>query len=468
MRFCLFLFFIFFADLTSAQSHLFSVKSAEKEKVTDILSFTDPNTRTHWSISASKNRSTAYLFNDKVMLRDSLSFDRPETKYDFIAGYSLKSSGNPSVYWASADYSKVYSCYLDMKYRAIARRAFVFDYENESFLTSFSEQGRFMILTAAKDANRLICYDFQDGKPEMKIIDLSSFAFRTARGQELSLSKWFLLYPCEFIESDIVTPLGKTAALSKFYLQGDNLILSAEDGSTATRIFTMNLKDLSVSETKIAQQAFEKPAQSNSFIQNQVLYQFKANSDEMYLRAIDWKSNTTLKEYRATEKDTVSFRNSPFLIQLPDRITTLRDSKRFLRRTDGRSKAISIYRHRSGNLIATIGAVSTYRNSTDVILGSALGVGMIASGSYADIDGLFDQEPEYQTIFFEGLFDKDFGHLNYELTPIYTDALSRFLNTEMPAAYSLSKFGSFFILSYYSEKDQSLVLRKFSDSIILD
>lgn len=434
---------------------------------TDLFSTTDVKNRQFWIVTGSGSRTYAFAFSENLFLRDSISFDRPDQDFDHIAGQSFDTKGNPSIYWASSDYKKIFSHTIDISQKTILKKSYVFEFENEELLTTFSAEGRYFLLTVAKDSDQLIFYDFSQGLPNMKIVDMSSFRFQTPRGQNLSLLKLFRAHPPQFIDPAFLTPLYIAAEKCKIYPVRNKLLFTYDENPSVTRVFEISLEDFSVREKRIEQPSLEEAGLSNSFFCDGKLFQFKANKMELKLSSVDLESEQLLYSYQATSEKEISFKNSPLLAESPDGISELSTTKKFLRRIDFKSPAVSVYRHKDGKFLLTAGAVQDYRPAGDIILGTTLGVGVAVAGGSGNFDFL-DDDPMQRTYFFESIFSEKFEHLNLEQSTLYFDVLNRFLSEAQLSDFTLSSLGKFKVLTYYDHSVKKVLSRKFSDVKILD
>ncbi|RYZ84604.1 MAG: hypothetical protein EOP04_17700, partial [Proteobacteria bacterium] len=394
-----FLFVLIFFQTATCQSLLFASDVSFETELKDMFSATDAARSQLWVFAGTSERTSAFLYSREVMQTDSLSFSRPPAEYEYIAGCGFDDNGNPSLYWSSSDAKKIFSQTLAFRQRSLSSKSYVFQYENENLLISFQHRNKFYILTVAKDENELILYEFIKGVPQMRVLDLSAFTFETARGQKLKLSSLLEYYPPQLIEENGLTPLSVAAQECKIYPNEDNLLITFDQSPGYTRIFTINLSDFSVTEQKIQQQQLTEASLSNSFINGDMLFQFKANRSEMLLSASKLKTKQVINTFRVGEDDNVSFKNGPLLLQSPNgNLTEFSSTKKFLRRIGQKPPAVSVYKRRDGYLLVTAGAVQNYIPAGDVLLG----IGAIAAG--VSDSGFFDEPREQQISFFESIF----------------------------------------------------------------
>lgn len=108
-----------------------------------------------FSFASDKEKLTVLKYNEALFFKDSLSLNRPDKEYEFIAGYSFENNGNPRVYWASKDFKKVKSIMFDFDSNTSKIDDFQFAFTDESILNIFSENNFFYILTLPKAKDSL-------------------------------------------------------------------------------------------------------------------------------------------------------------------------------------------------------------------------------------------------------------------------------------------------------------------------
>lgn len=403
-----------------------------------------------------KKTTSLFRYNNAFFLRDSLSVARPDKKYSFIAGYSFRGE-IPVIHWASDNLENILSVEYDLNNRSTSQKAFVFTYENETLISSFTHNGQFYMLTLADKEAKLVLYTFNKPAPEPHVIDLSKHLFSMVDAKEFSLNALLRSYPLVLVDPDLQNPLSVTSARSKLYTFDDKLLLTFDHNRNYTEIIEINLPDFSLNEKKIPQPELTEVTVSNSFLSTDRLYQIRASRREFILGAKSYPDLAELNSFRTSEDQEIGFKNSPLLAQILDqRPYDLGKTKKFMRRLSESSPGLSATPTTGGTLL-TVGGIRGYRSAGDVILG----VGLIAAGGNTDIfdDGSGQSQ---QTIFFESIFDKNFQHVSAEQHPLASDFISEFLSAnEHIGLYTVTRSKGEFILSYYEPREKKLILRKF-------
>lgn len=467
----LFLFFAIVISIPGFCQTLLSSKKVELRKPAEkqqVFACAD-SLNQFYVFASDKEKVTAFKYNPALFIRDSLSSGRPDGAFTFIAGSSISSDGNPFLYWASDDYSKIASVGYHFSRHSTVENSFRFSYDKETFLSSFSEQGVFYLTTVTDDEQKLNLYSFRNGSPERHSIDLSRFGIKSRTGKEAKLADLFADYPPEKMESKALNPLFSVTAKSKIYADGDALWLTLDHLPNLTQVFRISLSDFTVAEFKIQQPEIPDATSSNSYLKKNRLYQIRISDSQFALSSRNLQEPANQRLYQFTENDTIVEKNSPLFVQTADRKpAALKSTKKFLRRLSGCNAGISVYESPQG-LLVTSGGIRNVPNTGSIILGATVGVGLVVSGSGGGsaylADDLFDAR-SIQQVFFESVFDENFAHIPTEQQSLAVDHLSGFLheNARITSHY-LVPFQGYYVFAYYDAKAKSVVLRKFSDTV---
>ena len=413
----------------------------------------------YFTFVTDKEKCTLLKSNSALFFKDSLTIPRPHRDYDFMAGATFSTNGNPQVYWVSKDYRQIKLVDFDLENRTSS----FLDYENnnsrEKIVDAFTVDNVFYILSLTSENTLKFTHFSNSGKNE-HTIDLGTKNTQNGSEMDRHLVSSIFDYGLTKIESKLYTPLYMATAKVKRYLTGNTYTLTF-DVKNATTICSINLADFSF-EKNAFPYAISNNAGSNSFLINEVLYQITANSAGITVEGFDVKTKNSIGKYHATSKEEINFKNSPLLLQAENgRVRTLKNTSKMLNRMDFSSLGISIYATPKYNLF-TLGGVREVASGGGLALAIGLGIGGALSGSdvMAGSDFISDS---MQSIYFESFFDADFKHTTAPFRPIYIDALGEFLDRARPAVYNIRTYQDYVILNYYDSKDKELVMRKFED-----
>lgn len=408
-----------------------------------------------------KEKVTALKYNSALFFSDSLSMNRPDKEYEFMAGYSFENNGNSRIYWASSDFKKIQSVMFDFESKTAKVDSFQFEFTDESILNTFSENNFFYILTLPKNNDQLKIYAFRKGEIYAKAIDFSANKFTDEKGKATTFYELIRQNGLEMIDNKILNPLFQTIGKTKMFIEGNKMFLTF-DSNTQTQILQVDLNTFSVTEQVIPQPILVKIGKSNSYFHQNKLYQVKTNDEELAIAATDLKSGELLKKYYAETKDTIAFRNSPLFSQTGNqRARVMRNTKKFLQRLANSEVGLSVYKTPNATMV-TVGGARNVSSTGGILIGISAGVAMAATGTGGDFSNLFNDE-SLQSTYFEALFDDKFEHQNKPQQGLATDFMTQFMAENNFDLQTVFPYKDYFVLSYYDSKKKEFVMRKFED-----
>jgi hypothetical protein len=410
--------------------------------------------------AADKEKVTALRYNSVLFFSDTLTATRPGKAYSFMAGHSFNGM-QAHVYWASDDFTQIQATGFDFTTRTVASPPPIeIPFRDEEIVTTFSGNDSFYIATLPKEDNKLILYVFNNGRYESQVIDLSMFAITTIENKDITIKKLLKQYGIRKIDEDAFSDLLTASSRIKLYVAEDELLLTLDHNATQTQVFSINTNTYSVTEKKFPHLLFNKAAEANSYYHRGRLYQLKMNEDQLALTATGYPSGGNIKSYNVAKNDSISFKNSPLLVQTgSQRPKEFKNTKKFLEKAASASPALSVYQT-AGGLFVLVGGMRSVVTAGNALLG----VAMVAAGGSVDLlDGMMDNENN-QSIYFESLFDDDFEHSTLQPSVLAVDDISTFLNKNTSVSLqTVTPFGGYYVMGYYDTKAKQYVLRKFQD-----
>jgi len=428
-----------------------------------------PEAKNHGVVvfASDKNTVTALQYTRVLYYKDSLATERPDDdEYNFMAGYSYNESGHPSAYWANSDFTKIQELHFDFDTKTVTDYNFALPFTNEDILSTFSENNYFYILSLPKLGSKLKLYVFYEGRYLLRSLDFSSFTFKDADNHPTTLRKLLEDYTIQKIESDSYNPLPATVGKVKLYVSEKALQLTFDQNELYTQVFTINTVNYGVSE-KIIPQILIEDSTSNSFLQNDKLYQVTLNDEELNLSATNILTGVVLKAYRAGKEDTITFKNSPLLEQTGDRHSNeFKNTKKFLRKAASGDAAVSVYQTPNDVMVVT-GTIRTIMPTGDLILGAMMSGATIATGAGSgDMLGMFPGNT--QTIYFESLFDENFNHKPLPQQRLAADYIGQYIagHEKAVSMETVFKYDYYYVLGFYDVKAKKYVMVKFQDDFV--
>lgn len=411
---------------------------------------------------ADRQKVHALRYNGAIFFTDSLSANRPESRFQDMAGYSY-ASGNAFVYWASQDAKEFEVQSFDFANRTVTQKTVAINKEDR-VLASYSERDRFYVVTLPGGEQDMIrLYSFSGAEPEQRDVDFSAFSFATTSGKKTTLRELLQDNGLQKIDDRTMTDLATASGRIKLYSMNGTLLLTLDHNSDATQLFII-APDLTITQKIVAQPALGEKANGNSFYHEGKLYQLRANDNELALSATSLAAGSLIKTYHVTKNDSITFKNSPLISQTgTGSVRELKDTKRFLRRLAGADLALTVYRT-PDDILITAGGVRSVVPTANIIAGVTIGAVAIAAGGDGSAIGMLSDGSELQTLCFESLFDENFEHEPYQQMRLAGDYMGEFNSrTGTLFASSMTSFQDYFIMGYYDTKSGQYVMRSFRD-----
>lgn len=432
-----------------------------------------------------KEKVKAIRLNKEMKIIDSLSTVRlnPST-YAAMIGYNENKSCI-NLFWTSSNHKDLFIQQFNFDKLNSEDKTHSLPLKDEKYLQSFSQNGKFYILTVLKNSDKLKFYVFDTNeKFEEKTIDLTGFKFFKSDYQKTTLYGMFgefhnnseLPFSLQKINPENLTSLVESSKKKKCYSIDKTIILTLDNNIDYTQLITLNLESFTAKE-----QFVKKPPiagdrlflNSNSFLIDNKLYQIKSSSSQLIMTVKDLDDNL-IKSYEASEANPIiDFKNSN-IIQENGKLSNkriLETSAQFIRKTNNLNAGISCYTLNS-NYLVTIGSVSEQQQQvgTGAIVGGMFGaVGSIA-GSLIDSAisnptmESFNSYANRKVVYINGLFDKEFTHIKGEIEPLAFDKIRIFFdkNTDV-SSQTLYKINNIYYLGYYDNLAKQYTIRKFID-----
>lgn len=208
------------------------------------------------------------------------------------------------------------------------------------------------------------------------------------------------------------------------------------------------------------QPALEKNSKrSNSFYHENKLYQMSVNIDQLLFDIKDYESGESVRRFSVLKKDTITFKNSPLLMQINDkRPRELKNTSKFLQELVATDIGVSVFKNKQ-NLFLTVGG-----NGVDSKVVSLNDFNMM-DDFYADFPslGFYNSETNY-SVFFESIWTKKLEPTTQNHEPLAADKIYNYITNHKEISLpNILKLSDYSILGYYDLNSKEYVLRKFID-----
>ena len=446
-------------------------KSNGTEKI-----LTAENKKTHevFVFAADSESISILKYNSSLFLVDQYKGSLKNIGDKSLIGYSFSADGLPTLYWSTKDYGTIIAIKYFFGNKTSKNLNFVFTSEKQIIVSELQLDNSFNLLVKDLEEQTLVLYTFENGTVEQKIFDFSPFKFQDKNTKPVAFNYIVVQQnPIEKIETDDYNPLFKSTSKSKLYIFPERFILTLDHNPKKTQLFDINLETEEIKEKTFNQPVVQKPKKiSNSFFQDNKLYQTIASDEELFLDIKDYNSNETVKSFHISKNDTINFKTSPLLIQREgEKAKELKTTKKFLNYLSYLDIGLSVFKNKENTLI-TLGG--TPNMSTQ---------GSYFTPSYFfDESGFYDNGSSYyppnyssdyihtETVYFESVWDPNYNVVKQDqLEPLAIDNIYYFMSLNKQVTLeNILKYKDFYILSYYDSFSKQFIMRKFKDGFNAD
>lgn len=458
------LFCVFYNAVLLSQTVLnsFSLDLNKPLENSQILNIEDVKTNDIYVFATDNKNITILKYNKSLFLTNQYTDSIKNAENRSIIGHSISDDGNPILYWATENLRniRIIKYYLETK----TARALNFDFppNNEYIITSFQKNNIFYILSKEINQQHLLLYEFNNGKCEVKMFDLSTIPFQNEKGQNLSFNTVIRYYPIEKMETENFNSLDKTTNKSKMYVLDNELALTFDYNLKKTQVLTLNLETLGVTE-KIFNQPISKQGSktSNSFFYENKLLQIKIGNEELLFDIKDFDTGNTLKSVIVLKNDTINFKNSPLFSQMSEKNPQeIKSTAKFLKQLSDLNGGISAFKNRKNTFISLGGfaeyEVSNYSYGQDNFFG--------------DFNNDFGSYSRYvnKMVYFDSMLNSDFEFVTgIQPEPLAVDNVFYYLSINKNISLqNILKLKDYSILGYYDPKSKQYIMRKFTDGFM--
>ena len=408
------------------------------------------NTTTHdvFAFVSDKETLTILKYNNALFLSNQYSLPRPDISYKILSGYSFNDEGNPSIYWASPNFSKIMAVQYDLNAKTNTAVSYDLQFFNQTIITQFQQNNTFYILAQKQFEDKLVLYVFKDGKKEEKIMDFSSFKFKNTKNNPISFSQILEVCPIEKIETNQFNSLFKGTEKTKLYALKNRLLLTFDHNDNETQAF-----DIDLATFEIQEKIFPKPVPkshlslSNSYYHEGKIYQLNINDEELLFDIKDYTTTEAIKSISVSKTEIIPFKTSPLWLQLEgEKPKDLKNTAQFLDRLVYMQVGLTVYKTTKSILI-TLGGTGNFQFTS-------AGQGF-DNVSYQNVSA---------TVYFESAFDKKLDHTKQDDDPLAVDFISGFMQEHKEVSSpSIIRYKNYYIMGYYDTSAKQYTMRKFTD-----
>lgn len=451
--------------------------SLDLKKGTNVFQIVNEKTKQTTLFLSDNKIVKAIQLNDKMQVLDSMTAQRPNSKYSKMIG-ACGDKLNPMLFWSSSNDKEILTQKFKISEHITSEQKYDLTFKGEKVIQEFSLNDNFYIISVIKNTNTLKFYVFNEKEKIEKIIDLNSYNFLDSDIKKTTFYNVLLenfygrqeSYSIEKITSESPISLALSYKKRKVYLENNKLTFTFDNNSLYTQLIIVDLESFIATEKMI-----KKPdlivdvslgvnlLESNSFLFEDKLFQIKSSPDLIKFSIKDL-DNKILNENTIYREKPISFGNSEiFLENGSSKNKKNIENSKFIRKVNNQSPAISCYKQ-DDNILVTIGSVSPVQQqmSSGMMAGAMFGVAgvLLASALSSPTMENFNAYANREVTYVNCLFDQTGKHVVGSVRPLAFEKIRIFLeNNPTVSSQTIFKLDNDYYLGSFLKKEYSI--RKF-------
>lgn len=443
------------------------------------FSYVDKSTDEVYLFISNSKKIKAVHYDNNFNSLDTLTTLIPNSKTNNMIGFT-KNNTTANLVWMSNDNTKLCFQNLDFKNKTTTNSIKSISFENETFLQTYSTNDSFYCLSIINNSNILKIYVFNNkNELQVKTFDLSEKTFDNSNNEPATLydlfSEDFDSYESAFELQNIddSTPVSLTisAKKRKSYLSKNKLVLAFDNNTQLTQLVKIDLTNFTSSVEFIKNSSINTPTvtQSNSFVFENNLYQFKISDSKLFFFITDLMG-TLIKQYETSINENIVYKNSDFLFQQvnSDEKNKIENTSQFLNTLGKYKIGISCYKYNDNTIISLGGVSKKIKKIDDSEDGSNsryffMQSGLIGAVFYAVFfNSFYDSYISSRNILsINTMFSKNFENQNEKVDTYATTKICSFFNgfsiIKCPTIFAVN--GKAFIGHFNGEAKQFVIIK---------
>jgi len=463
--------------------------------------------------SYSNEEKLIYFVRDKkilhVLVYDSTFSLIKQTRYN-LEDFIDKSEGvlgvteinkRPSLFFGDKRLASFSSISLDLGTFDVLQHSYPVLPARQYYLNSFSASGKFYVICFTdKEPLGLVIKEYKgDGSVTDHLISLSDLPLNLDYFEEMYRLFFELnTEPTPFSAAD-VSSLKKirwdepnnnitAGAWSKFYVKGNQLIITINNVADTTQVISIDLGTYQKQFRKIPSGnplcKKDRRVNDNSFLIDDKLFYVAACREQLLLKVLDFESGATLKEFVTNKEEEIKYKNGAFSKTLNNKesepeFDTKRVLDKFCDKSSDAKLGVGVSYAEQGNYEVTIGnskATSTnypfimphFFTPPPAFSGSpGFGGGWMLLLSLAWTEGLPSKSIAYENYFFKTHLSRtDLSYVKRNIFPSLYDKLNlkveELKDSEVVRAINKIRFNGNLVLSYYNTESKNFYTSVFA------
>ena len=418
-----------------------------------------------------KHQLTIAQVDETMVIKDSVTFDKPEKNFIGLEGYSFTANQDVVLYWRSNNSNDV----LIASYDFVTRKNKVlntFTYPKTEYIwDSFTLNNEFYFVTVIKNSNLLNVYKFEsNGTYKKNEIDFSTTRILDENYKATTFHSLLKSNASGTVEVESMVSLLKASKEIKKYQVGESYIITLDHSRNYTQILTINLSDFSFTSKVVNKPAIPEIdsefVKSNSFVLDGKLFQYKVGAENLAFQ-IDNLKESNPKIYYIEKEKPITWKNSEIIQEMNDGVRILEKSNQLINKMNNMNNdGVSVYKL-GENYLVTLGVVSEEMQSGGAAIAGSFGfIGVVVYASLSS-NATYNNFMDYsnrKVVYIHCLFDKDGNHLDAKLNPLAFEQIQKyFKDIEKHQSITMFRHKGNYIVGSFDKKQKTYFWKKFTD-----
>lgn len=400
----------------------------------ESLSISNPNTGELVILIEDKNKTSVYLLDSEMNIKNTLTTDRLESTFRSFIGYQINDDNSYGIVFSDSYKKKFGVVSFNFNNNKIFQKNLIFKFNKEKYVEGITQNGVFYLMTVNKKTDDVNFYALNNNTFKKHTVSFAEITYES-NGFKKKVSNILLLSSglsrvgnLTKIDANSPNAIDNTSKKNKLYQTENELIFTFDTEKEYTRLVRVKIPEFTATTSLFEKKklfskvnSYESYYNHNSFLHKNTLYQISVNNSEMFFSAKNATDKSLIKEITLKKEDSITFKNGPIIqeggssIFAEDRVRELEKTSKFLRKISRGNTGISAYNYNNLTQI-TLGSYIEIQRGNGVAFG-AFG-GPLGSLAYTGVTATFN--PTYaayggytssKSTYIDCLFDKDFNHV---------------------------------------------------------
>ncbi|TVZ16464.1 hypothetical protein [Maribacter sp. MAR_2009_72] len=484
IKFSLLLIVLFFSNKILAQQEIAKITEVYKNRIIipdEVLPLVDEE-HNRFALLLLRGRDIdGYLFNSKNEIEGKLSLQGKARAYKQILGKTILENQDFVVFLTNKNRRKFASSSFSFATNSITFHEIDIDLGAEKIVQTAEYNNKFHILTIVPNTSIIHIYRFENDKDfTIHDIDFSNHSFLNRKQKIKNLYDMITVNSGFYgldksldlvrIKQDDPITLEIACNPTKIYQNENYITITMDSNHDVTQLLDIDLKSLTGNANSFHQSMVNwsyKDKNSNSFVDEDILYQIESTRRVLHLRALNFRNGKFINEHSAHENENIKFKNSS-IVQTGgtfDNHRTFEDTGVLLRKMNRGKIGIAVQNKGENKHISYGGVIERNANSGMVLPGFGIPIATFGAVTVYFNPTFFAYQSYTVTkaIQVDALFNSAFEHQNGQLGENPFEMIENFEieNNISPAGRTVFKMNGSYILGAYNAYNRTYTLRKF-------